>query len=273
MAFPNPFTNPEFFQQVILGGRPIKATLVAIDGVKIEDEWQEQRPTGNSGATNVFKGTKPAGPAKLTFWAVDAEEVDDLREVYELLEPEPGTAMSSAGTTTGSPGSAAYGRSYTSTSSASSPRAGAPITAESLLAQAEAQLAALQSGGSSTSSAGSSTSSSSGARSPAPTQSPGPKPPTLSIKNGFLNYVGFTDCSRKSWEGPTWLKANGAYEVVIELVLQKAPAKAAVGAASPRKPDTSAKRITLDNIGSVLNAWWNDPASAANAKAAQMGAE
>lgn len=272
MSFPNPFTNPEFYQQVIIGGHLIKATLKKVNGNKIEDEWQEQRPTGSSGATNVFKGTKPAGPAMLTFWAVDAAEVDDLREVFEMLAPKPGTAQTGGGGTAGSQGSAAYGRTYTQASSASSPTATAPITAESLLSQAQAQLASVQSGtAASTGSTGATTASASAVGTP--TQSPGPKPPTLSIKNGYLNYVGFTDCSRKSWEGPTWLEGNGAYEVNVELVLQKAPVKAAVGAASPKSPDNPWAPIPRAEIQRKWSTFWDDPAAAANAFAASIGAE
>jgi len=238
MSFPNPWDNREFFERVTIGGRPIKASLVKVSGCKIEDDWQVQRPLGSSGATNVFKGTKPAGPATLTFRiagdTIDAlrDEWDDLRAVYEMLAPKPGTSQAGQGNTTGSPGSAAYGKGYVHQSTNDNP---APtVTADDLLKQAQAALAQLQAGGPAASSATS-------AGPVASILSPGPKPPTLSIENGYLNYVGITAISRKSWEGPTPDETNGQI-VNIEVVLQRAPVKAAVGAASPTAPSNPGQK-------------------------------
>ena len=140
MSFPNPWDAPEFYQTVKIGGRPIKANLVEIDGISVEDDWTVQRPLGSSGATNVFKGTKPAGPCKLTFEAVTAEEFDDLRELFEMMRPKPGMGAAGTGSTVGSPGSAAYGKGYVNQSSNSNP---APtMTADDLLKSAKAALAA-----------------------------------------------------------------------------------------------------------------------------------
>jgi hypothetical protein len=108
------------------------------------------------------------------------------------------------------------------------------VTADDLLKQAQAALAQLQAGGPAASSATS-------AGPVASILSPGPKPPTLSIENGYLNYVGITAISRKSWEGPTPDETNGQI-VNIEVVLQRAPVKAAVGAASPTAPSNPGQK-------------------------------
>lgn len=232
MSFPNPWDAPDLYQRCVIGGRRIKANLVEIDGISVEDDWAVQRPLGSSGATNVFKGTKPAGPCKLTFEAVSAEEFDDLRELFELMRPKPGSSNSGQGNTTGSPGSAAYGKGYVNQSSNSNP---APtVTADDLLKQAQAALAQLQAGGPAAASP-------TAAGPVASILSPGPKPPTLSIENGFLNYHGITAISRKSWDGPKPTATN-SYRVVIEVVLQKAPVKAAVGAASTQTPNNPGQK-------------------------------
>lgn len=238
MSFPNPWDAPEFYQRVIIGGRPVKANLVEIDGISVEDDWTVQRPLGSSGATNVFKGTKPAGPCKLTFEAVSAEEFDDLRELFELMRPKPGSGAAGTGATKGQPGSAAYAKGYVNHSSNSNP---APtVTADDLLKSAKAALAQLQAGGPAAASPA--------AAGPiASILSPGPKPPTLSIENGYLNYHGITAISRKSWDGPKPTPTN-SFRVVVEVVLQKAPIKAAVGAASTQSAPAKGKTIALGEI-------------------------
>lgn len=232
MPFPNPWANPDFFRNVKVGGRLVKASLVAIDGIKIEDEWNEQRSTGTSGATFVFRGTKPAGPSALTFEAVDVAEFDDLRELYEMLAPKPGGGANSKGNTQGSPGSAAYGKGYVQAKSTGA-TATAP-SAEALLAQAQAALVAAQNGAvDPTVTATSST--------PVSVLSPGPKPPTLSIENGYLNYIGITAISRKSWEGPRPTPTN-SFQVTIGIVPQREPTKVSVGAASPKAKDNPGQK-------------------------------
>jgi hypothetical protein len=258
LSFPSPWSAPSFYSTVKIGGRPIKATLVAIGGNKIEDEWNVQRPTGASGATNVFKGTKPAGPATLTFEAVAEDEFDDLREVYELLAPKVGSTTQIGGASTvGSPGSAAYGQQYAqgkSTASAATP------TASDLLVQAQQALAQLQSGAAAPAVQAS-------ASSPV-LLNPGPRPPTLSIENGYLNYVGINAISRASWEGPTPTETS-SFRVVIGVVLQREPRKAAVGPASAQSPDNPGQRsIPLGEIQDPANA-----AKTANAAFAQAGAQ
>ena len=264
MSFPNPWDQPAFYQTVIIGGRPVKAALVEIDGIKIEDEWAEQKPTGHSGATNVFKGTKPAGPGKLTFEACDAADFDDLRELYELLAPKAGSGANSNGNTVGSNGSAAYGKGYVLLSTNTNPAPTA--TPAGLLAQAQAALAAVQSGANTAAAQAGGAAASTPAKAAAQ-PSPGPKPPTLSIVNGYLNYVGITAISRKSWDGPKPTATN-SYRVVLEVVMQKDPAPAAVGASAPKSADNPGqKTIAFGDI--------QDPASSArdaNTAAAQAGA-
>lgn len=264
MAFPNPWDNPDFFQRVKIGGRPIKANLTKINGNKVEDDWTVQRPLGQSGATNVFKGTKPAGPAVLTFLIAGdtreqfVEEWDDLRELYEMMAPKPGSGGAGTGATKGQPGSAAYAKGYVNHSSNDNPAPTA--TAEDLLKSAQAALKQLAAGGPAAASPTS-------AGPIASILSPGPKPPTLSIENGYLNYVGITAVSRKSWDGPRPTDTNGQ-EVDIEVVLQKAPVKAAVGAASATSSNNPAQKSmpTGDIQGpAASSASFNKGAAAAGA--------
>jgi len=270
VSFPNPWDSPDFFRRVKIGGRLIKASLVEISGVRIEDKWEVQKPTGSSGATNVFKGTDPAGPATLTFEiAGDSiadlrEEWNDLRDIFELMEPKAGSGGNGSGATTGSPGSAAYGKQYVHTSTSTS--AAVATSPEDLLKQAQAALAALEAG-QGAAAASSPAASSAAAKSASSTPNPGPKPPTLSIENGYLAYVGITAVSRQSWEGPK-PTATGSQRVILGVVLQKEPVKAAVGAASPKTKDSPGqKSISFGEIQGPAEA-----ARASNAAAAGAGA-
>lgn len=265
MAFPSPFTNPDYYQRVRIGGLLIaSADLVEVDGIKIEDEWSEQKPTGSSGATNVFKGTKPVAAVKLTFEAIDEDGFQELRAVWDLLAPKPGSGGNGSGNTTGSPGSAAA--SYTK--STGSP--GGSQTAEQALAAAEKAFSAVGATTTTSSSSSSGTGTipgiTGGSTTTTATPNPGPKPPTLSVKNGYLNYIGVTAISRKSWEGPK-VTATNSYRVIIEVVQQKDPTPAAVGASSPKALDP------ITGPGALLP---KDPASGAkdaNSAAAQAGAQ
>jgi hypothetical protein len=272
MSFPNPRDQADYFRFVDIGGHRIKATLVNIEGIKLEADWKEQRPTGNSGATNNFQGMKPPGPVKLTFrvgadvvGGLNVEHYDDLRALFEEMGPKAGANFGGTGTTQGSPGSAAYGKRYVQVSSPSS--AQVQTSTEDLLRQATQALAALQSGQSTTSAAAASTTSSSASASKTTTPNPGPKPPTLSIKNGWVNYVGITQVSLKSWEGPK-PDGEGGVIVVLELATQKDPTPAAVGKAAPKSPDQSGKQIAFGDIDGPAAR-----AMLANQAAAAAGAE
>lgn len=265
MGFPNPWNSPSYYQNVKIGGRLIKASLVAIDGVEIEDDWKEQRSTGNSGATYNYQGTKPPAFVTLTFEAVSEEEFEDLRDTWHVLEPKPGSGASGGGATAGSPGSSAYGKQFMRTSSSGSARSDASPSPEQLLAQATQALAALQNGTATTPAA--STPAPANAKPATPAPSPGPKPPTLSIENGYVNYIGITAISRKKWKGPYATPTN-SFRVDLTVVSQKESTKAAVGAASPKAKDNPGqKTIAFGDIQGPA-----DNARAANAYAAARSA-
>jgi len=208
MSFPNYFEDPEFYQRVKIGSVPILAALVEIDGIKIEAEWAEQKPTGSSGATYVFRGMKPAGPHELTFeCAYDGRTTPaamfaDLRDLYErfgpVAQPLPGGATSKD----------------------------SPFTV--------GQTKNADSGGAIPAGAGTPTDSSGFPKSTG--QSVGPKPPTLSVENGFVNYHGTVACSLKSWDGPT-VTPTRSIRVKIGIVPQKALQPAATGVV-PTKGDS-----------------------------------
>lgn len=87
MAIPNFFTAPEEWHRVTLGTYKVPALLVAINGVKVEDEWAVQRQMGTSGAFTIWRGTMPTQDLKLSFEAADAAMFDGLATLYAALKP------------------------------------------------------------------------------------------------------------------------------------------------------------------------------------------
>jgi hypothetical protein len=232
MTFPNFFQQPTAYSQVRIGGILVRAVLVEVDGVKLEADWNEQRPTGQSGATWVFKGMKPVGPHKLTFEAVDAADFDDLRDLYERFAAKP-TAL-------GGPATKESPYTIGQTKDANSAGTAMPSTP-----------------------GGSSTTDTSGFPKSQGTN-PGPRPPTLSIENAFLQYLGVTAVSLKSWDGPK-PTATRSVRVVIELVAQKPPTPAGTGVAS-----TKGDQFTIGQTKDQATPAGSS--SSADTKAAQAGA-
>jgi hypothetical protein len=230
----NFFRNPRAFREVEIGGRLLKARLQAehVEGLKVEAEWKEQKSTGTSGATQTYQGMKPAGPHKLTFECVnlphataEAQE-DDLIAVRDMMLPQPGLSGNAATSTATS----------TPASASSTPAPAAPTTAEGLLKQAQAALAALNNPPTPTAttpSAGATSSSSKAAASSG--ANPGPKPPTFSIRNGGVNDLGTTAVSLKSYERK--FAKGGTTLHVFELIPQKPVVAAGTGVAPAKSPD------------------------------------
>lgn len=264
MSFPNPHRPDELlsYKRVKIGGRWIKAPLHKVDGNEIEDDWNEQKPTGKSGAKYVFKGTKPPSKQTWTFRTgndgvhTPEEMFDDLMEIYDLLAPKPGlgggspTAPAAAGSewTIGATkgGGSAGG-------SSSSPSSGSTSTT----------------GGAATSAGGSSSSSTdTDSTSTKKDADPGPKPPTLSVESAYLLRFGVAAISRAKWKGPTFLPESGAWEVEITVVPQQEPIPAGVGAAAPKTPDT----FTL-GAGGTGGAGGSDPAAKAKKDTDNAGAQ
>jgi hypothetical protein len=256
----NFFRNPRAFREVEIGGRLLKARLQAehVEGLKVEAEWKEQKSTGTSGATQTYQGMKPAGPHKLTFECVnlphataEAQE-DDLIAVRDMMLPQPGLSGNAAtSTATSTPASA---------SSTAAPAA--PTTAEGLLKQAQAALAALNNptAATSTASAGATSSSSKAAASTG--ANPGPKPPTFSIRNGGVNDLGTTAISLKSYERK--FTKGGTTLHIFELIPQKPVVAAGTGVAPAKSPDKPGG-VPTGFIGPT-------PAEAAAAQSAVAGA-
>lgn len=244
MTFPNFYEHPLAYNRVRIGGRLVKAVLKAVDGIKIEYEWSEQKPTGTSGASWIYKGAKPAGPHKLTFLCGDgpqytaAECYDDLRDLYERFAPTPNVG----GATTSTSGTANAFTIGPTKDASSAPAAGGGgvITIPDTTTTASAA-----------------TSGKSGSN-------PGPRPPTLTIQNGFINYHGTTAISLKSWDGPKPTDTNGI-EVEIEIIPQKEPVPAGTGIA----PAKSADQFT---IGPTKDQPSGSGSAAADKDASQAGA-
>ena len=76
-------------------GAPIKAALTKINGVSTKHKWKEQKSKEKSGSVNVFSGTEWGHP-ELTFEAVDEEDFDDLRALWDLMKPVPGQGGTSS---------------------------------------------------------------------------------------------------------------------------------------------------------------------------------
>lgn len=92
-ARPNPFRDLQPYNRVAIGGRLLKALLVAIEGHELEDIWNVQKPSGGNHATAVYEGVKLFEAVKLTFECADgdgftaAERYDDLSDVFDMLRP------------------------------------------------------------------------------------------------------------------------------------------------------------------------------------------
>jgi hypothetical protein len=95
MTRDNPFRNLSAFNRVKIGGRLIKAALVAIDGNELLDEWHVQKGTNTSGATAAYRGVNLIEGVKLTFECADGDgstaeqDYDDLLDVFDMLAPAP----------------------------------------------------------------------------------------------------------------------------------------------------------------------------------------
>lgn len=223
MSHPNYYLNPGAYNRVLLGGHLLLAVLVEVDGIKIEGDWQEQKPTDKSGASWNWKGLKPAGPHKLTFetgrapWATSAEMEADMRLVYEMLQPSPRQAVAAAKVATPA----------TTTTPA------APATAEGLLEQAKQALENLNNPAKAKDpTAGTTGFSLNNPTTPA--ANPGPRPPTLSIENALPNYVGTLAVAMKSYE----IKPKrdvGGMQHILELNAMKPLVPAGTGLAPAPK--------------------------------------
>jgi hypothetical protein len=95
MARDNPFRNLAAYNRVRIGGRLIKAALVAIDGNELLDDWNVQKGTNTSGATAAYRGVNLIEGVKLTFECANGDgstaeqDYDDLSDLWDMLAPAP----------------------------------------------------------------------------------------------------------------------------------------------------------------------------------------
>lgn len=226
-GFPNPLIAEEAdaYTRVILDGHEVMAALTAVNDNKIEDEWNEQRPIGQSGAVYVFKGTKPPSPIKCTFTMTTAEEFADMMEnVYPMLAPKPG--LQGTGTAPAKPGD----KFAIGAPAKADPSGGA--SGGTATTPATTPAAGSSSAGSGTSSSAAGVDASGFPTAGQATPNPGPKPPTVRIDNAYFALFGIAAVSRKSWDGPKETDTRG-WTVDITFVPQKAPVPAGVGVAPP----------------------------------------
>lgn len=222
----NPYREPGPWGEVKIGGRLIVAHLVAIDGAEIEDEYNVQRPIGQSGAVAVFKGTKIAELITLTFEGYDEASFDDLWTLWEMMRPVPGT-----GGGTGTPKGSQFYQAPTKgqvdgTTQQLPPGSGLPTntTADGWPKNATAS------------------------------PNPGPRPPTLTIENPALAWIGVTAISRKKWKGPYWRAEVGSWRVDLTVIQAKPPTPANVGAQPPAGAQYAGAAQSKDGAASNASA-------------------
>lgn len=91
----NPFRNLQAYNRVRIGNHLVLADLVALNGNKLEDDWNIQKGTNTSGATAAYRGVKLIEEVVLTFHCATGEgqtaeqEYDDLDRVFLMIAPAP----------------------------------------------------------------------------------------------------------------------------------------------------------------------------------------
>lgn len=204
-VFPNPYEDATPWGSLKIGGLLIcnpldilSPQLISIEGLEVEDEYNIQRPIGQSYAVAVFKGTKLIEGVMLAIEAPTKESFAALWDLWLLLAPAPGSNTSPTftqvqvvpETTTGD----GVGG---STASALPPEDdGADVDGWPKY----------------------------------PVFNIGPKPPTLSIEIPQMSWVGMHACSRKKWKGPTWRESGGSWRVELTVIQARPPVRANVGA-------------------------------------------
>jgi len=215
---PNPFRDIGPWNTLGVAGRLVKALLVEVNGVSTKDEWKAQKSKETNGQVWVFSGTTVDKP-KLTLEACDAEDFDDLGDLWNVLKPVPG---------------------FTGSATPAAPTGGQQFTGA---AQSKGDASSSSSGGTVNTvadpAAKASTSSS--------TPNPGPRPPTVSVQNAILAWHGITAIARGEWEGPMVTETN-SWRVVITVVPQEQPKPAGVGAMTPAAPGSQFTGGAPDSI-------------------------
>jgi hypothetical protein len=216
----NPFATDATppWQLVIANVLYSEVCLTAIDGLKLKREWKAQKSKETSENTYVWSGETTEQP-ELTLEAVDRAGFAEILALLTAMAPVPGYTPSAAAS------------SSSSTATPTAQAVGAPTTAEGLLAQAQASLAAIDkptSTGSSSSSGDTSSSSSS----TTPAQNAGPRPPTLTIDNPILSLAGITAFACGDVTLPLPNDTLG-WVMKVKLVPQKPVTPAGVGTIAP----------------------------------------
>lgn len=100
MARNNPFRNPSAYNRVRVGGRLIKAPLVAINGNELKDNWNVQKGTNTSGATAAYRGVELIEEVTLTFECATGDgttaeqDYDELSDIFDMIAPAPRLGLS-----------------------------------------------------------------------------------------------------------------------------------------------------------------------------------
>lgn len=233
-ARPNPFRDPIPFNRVRLGGRLIKATLIAFNGLKVEDGWKVDKGKTSSGGTAKFTGTKLVGGEKgilLTFKAHNAATYDDARDIYDMLAPVPGQGGGTAATaTTGQ--TKAVGSPVGQSGSVNAGAGGAVSSANTNQGFFESVAQGVKDAQAAFTKAESSFGA--GADKKTADPDPGPRPPTLPIEFAPCANVGVFAVARASWE-EKYVAADLSWDIEIGLIVDKPTTPAGAGVMAPPK--------------------------------------
>lgn len=285
----NPFVDPEPFFTLKLGGLAVAGrdpnlpTLEEVNGVKVEDEWAEDKGTSKSGAASKFKGTKPVQGLKIVLKAHHEASFAAFRLVWNMLAPVP---RSAGGVATKkdekAPGTKVDTDKALTDAKAAKAASEADPSDQSKIDAAKEAAKNYEDAKAGNSSADASAGEDKGAAGdsgfPKDDDSkkkkgdpdPGPKPPTVSIDNAIINYIGVAAVARKSFE-LKYVKEELSWEAEIEFVAVKPPTPAGAGVAGPKKPD-AAVAGAAPKFGSA-NGGPSDAAADADAKIGMAAAK
>lgn len=254
-SWPLFFDDPTPFNRVKIAGQLVLATAVKFNGLAIEAEWKMQKSKDASGSVFAFQGMKPVGGEagfSVTFRITNRTEESQLENLWNALKPVP------------VPGARAS-TSATSTSTPTTKNVGSPPSpsAEEILADMKASLAALNNP--KPADTASTEAATAGSSSSTPQPSPGPRPPTVPIELGWLARLGVFAGAMGKWSYDDLDAENhpDRYDVTISFIANDPPKPAGTGA-------MSAAKATGASAGGAATA--STPASTLKAKAAQGAA-
>lgn len=87
----NPYDDPGPWNTIDFGGVRVPGVIQSVDGAEKPEEWTQQKGTGSSGATTVWKGTKNAEAIKVVTAMTTREHIAAYYVLARTLRPKLGT--------------------------------------------------------------------------------------------------------------------------------------------------------------------------------------